>query len=165
MIVWVKNLFSLRIVEDIVLGIFVTIIASLVIAYISLLLHPSYNIGDIIVFGSYEQDNHLSNGGEDIEWYVLDRDGDSYLLLSKYILDAHCFHDKDVEISWEKCNVRKWLNDDFLNIAFSISDQKKIKTVMNENEDNIKYKTLGGNATKDKIFSFTYLMCSVWYNL
>ena len=26
--------------------------------------------GDIIIFGSYEQDNDLSNGAEDIEWLV-----------------------------------------------------------------------------------------------
>ena len=32
-------------------------------------------IGDYITFGSYEQDNDISNGKEDIEWLVLDREG------------------------------------------------------------------------------------------
>ena len=31
-----------------------------------------YSAGDIITFGSYEQDNDTSNGAEPIEWRVLD---------------------------------------------------------------------------------------------
>ena len=45
-------------------------------------------IGDIVTFGRYEQDNNLDNGPEEIDWIVLDIQGDKALLLSKYGLDA-----------------------------------------------------------------------------
>lgn len=45
------------------------------------------NIGDYVLFGSYEQDNDTTNGAEPIEWQVVDIDNDKALLVSKYILD------------------------------------------------------------------------------
>ena len=44
--------------------------------------------GDIVIFGSYEQDNDESNGTEDIEWLVLAREDNKALLISKYALDV-----------------------------------------------------------------------------
>ena len=46
-----------------------------------------YRIGDVITFGKYEQDNKTSNGKEDIEWIILDRQGDKVLLISRMALD------------------------------------------------------------------------------
>ncbi|MCR5488878.1 MAG: hypothetical protein K6F03_02285, partial [Saccharofermentans sp.] len=40
-----------------------------------------YQPGDFITFGKYEQDNKKSNGKEDIEWIILDRQGDKFLLI------------------------------------------------------------------------------------
>ena len=40
-----------------------------------------------IKFGKYEQDNSLDNGKEDIEWIVLEKNENKFLLISKYILD------------------------------------------------------------------------------
>ena len=34
---------------------------------------PDVQVGTYVTFGSYEQDNDLSNGKEDIEWLVLAR--------------------------------------------------------------------------------------------
>lgn len=34
------------------------------------------NIGDYVLFGSYEQDNDTTNGAEPIEWQVVDIDND-----------------------------------------------------------------------------------------
>ena len=42
--------------------------------------------GDHVFFGQYEQDNDLKNGPEPIEWLVLEDDGESILLLSRYCL-------------------------------------------------------------------------------
>ncbi len=44
-------------------------------------------VGDVIYFGSYEQDNNLSNGKEEIEWIVLAKENRKALLISKYALD------------------------------------------------------------------------------
>ena len=84
------------------------------------------SIGDTVTFGKYEQDiTYAQDGKEDIEWTVLDIQGDSYLLISKYGLDAKPFNfqqEEDSEnpnyVTWETCSLREWLNNDFLNMAF-----------------------------------------------
>ncbi len=108
--------------------------------------------GDIIVFGSYEQDNNTENGKEPIEWIVLANDGKELFVVSKYSLDWKPYDGAWKNITWEECNLREWLNDDFYNTAFSASDKKLIKITNVKNNDNPEYETTGGNDTKDKVF-------------
>ena len=49
-------------------------------------------VGDIIEFGSYEQDNTEANGAEPIEWRVLEVSGGSALAVSEYALDARAYN-------------------------------------------------------------------------
>ena len=109
-------------------------------------------IGDIISFGAYEQDNNTSNGKEDIEWLVLDKQGSKLLLLSEYALDFQPYNTNHTNITWEKCTLRTWLNDDFLQAAFSDSEQKMIPTVTVSADKNPSYSTSPGNDTRDKVF-------------
>ena len=44
--------------------------------------------GDIVTFGTYEQDDLTRNGAEPIEWIVLAVEGDQALLLSRCVLRA-----------------------------------------------------------------------------
>lgn len=46
------------------------------------------NVGEYVTFGHYEQDNDESNGKEDIEWLVLEKEDDKVLVISKYVLNA-----------------------------------------------------------------------------
>ena len=108
--------------------------------------------GDIIVFGSYEQDNNTKNGKEPIEWIVLSNDGKELFVVSKYVLDCQPYYTEFIDITWEECTLRKWLNDDFYNAAFSASDKKMIKTTKIKNNDNPGFGTKGGNDTKDNVF-------------
>ena len=108
--------------------------------------------GEYIIFGSYEQDNDLTNGKELIEWLALSNDGKELFLVSKYALDAIPFNDKLVDVTWETCSLRKWLNEYFYNTAFDTEQKEKIKTTAVENSYNSPYQILGGNDTKDKIF-------------
>ena len=45
-----------------------------------------YQVGDVITFGTYEQDNNLENGAEPIEWQVLE----VLLLLEQLQLQLSC---------------------------------------------------------------------------
>lgn len=112
-------------------------------------------VGDVVLFGSYEQDNIASNGVEAIPWYVLDKDGDKLLLLSVYLLDAVPYHEKYTSITWKDCTLRQWMNDEFYNRAFTKSEKKYIQTSYLENKDNPKYGTEGGNDTEDKVFALS----------
>lgn len=138
--------------KEIAIAIIASLIAAGIIAFIPKMIHPSYNVGDVISFGHYEQDNNSENDSEPIEWYVLAKEDDRYLLLSKFILDAHYYHHEDVDVSWENCDLRQWLDQFFLRSAFTVEERKKIQTVINENPDNDQEGTKGGNATKDKVF-------------
>ena len=86
----------------------------------------SVSVGDVITFGTYEQDGNLMNGKEAIEWIVLEEDGSSALLISKYLLDNQPYHSIMYDSSWENCSLRKWLNNTFFNDAFSTDEQDKI---------------------------------------
>lgn len=82
--------------------------------------------GDVIIFGAYEQDNNLDNGAESIEWIVLKREGNKALVISKYCLEQMPFNNTLAPVTWENCTVRKWLNNDFFNTAFSADEKTSI---------------------------------------
>ena len=75
--------------------------------------------GDTVVFGSYEQDNVLTNGKEPLEWIVLKTEGDRAMLITRYLIDARAYHKAFVKMTWSECTLRQWLNDTFLKEAFS----------------------------------------------
>ena len=110
------------------------------------------NVGDIIVFGAYEQDNNTSNGKELIEWLVLAKENNRVLVISDKALDCQPYHPSWSDVTWETCSLRKWLNNDFINSAFSDDEKVKIPTVTVSADKNPKYNTNPGNATKDKVF-------------
>ena len=112
--------------------------------------NSTINNFDTVKFGSYYQSN--SSTKDPIEWIVLDRQGSKTLLLSKYILDFKDLTYKNSTYTWENCNLRNWLNNDFYNNAFNSSEQNIIQTTYVINNNNPKYGTNGGNDTNDKVF-------------
>lgn len=112
----------------------------------------NYNIGSYVFFGAYEQDNNNDNGKEDIEWRVLDVKDGKVLLISRYGLDKKPYNTKFTEVTWETCTLRKWLNNDFMNDAFSDEERSMIQTVTVSADKNPEYNTDPGNATEDQVF-------------
>ncbi|MDY3937391.1 MAG: DUF6273 domain-containing protein, partial [Oscillospiraceae bacterium] len=112
----------------------------------------SLQIGDIYIFGTYEQDNDVSNGKEEIEWQVLAKEDYRVLLISKYALDCVQYNSEWEYVTWETCTLRKWLNETFINSAFNSDEQALIPETNVSADKNPKYSTNPGNATKDKIF-------------
>lgn len=110
------------------------------------------NVGDIIVFGTYEQDNDTSNGKENIEWLVLAKENNRILVISDKALDCHPYNSSRTIVTWETCTLRKWLNNDFINAAFYAEERAKIPTVTVSADKNPEYDTNPGNATKDRVF-------------
>ena len=112
-------------------------------------------VGDTVTYGAYEQDNDFANGQEALEWIVLDKAEDgSMLLISKYGLDAQGRgerKDRQDRFDWAKSNHRTWLNDEFLNTAFTATEQKVIRTTELNNQYELYGKTYGTN-TEDKVF-------------
>ena len=85
----------------------------------------SVAVGDIITFGTYPQ---TSEGTDQtpIEWIVLDVQDEKALLLSRYGLDAKPYNKEYTDITWEKCSLRTWLNDEFMKSAFTPKERSAI---------------------------------------
>ena len=109
-------------------------------------------VGDIVYFGAYEQDNNTSNGKELIEWLVLAKEKNRILVISDKALDFQTYNSSITSVTWETCTLRKWLNTDFVNDAFSDGEKAMIPTVTVSADKNPQYDTDPGNATKDKVF-------------
>lgn len=126
--------------------------AETTIADISGLVNAKAKAGDIVRFGKYEQDNIVINGQEEIRWWILAVENGKALLISEQVLDTKPFNEINMEITWETCTLRLWLNDDFYNRAFSENDQNKIETTNVLNGIDQKTEMGSGNNTKDKVF-------------
>ncbi|MCR5684482.1 MAG: DUF6273 domain-containing protein [Lachnospiraceae bacterium] len=113
--------------------------------------------GSIIKFGTYEQDNNLSNGKEPIEWVVLDKTKKNIFVISRYALDKLPYNYEGVDIVWEDCTLRKWLNEEFYESAFNQEEKDLIKSATVENFDNAIFDIAGGEDTKDKVFLLSQL--------
>ena len=119
--------------------------------------------GDIIKFGSYEQDGNYANGKEPIEWIVVEKTKKQVLLLSKYALDCLQYNPSNsddqrrVWSTWEDCTLRKWLNEKFYECAFNKTEKGMVKTTTLENFDNVEWGSKGGNDTEDKVFLLSQL--------
>lgn len=125
--------------------------------------------GSYVTFGTYPQ---TSSGTDStpIEWMVLDYDAanNRALLISRYGLDAQPYNEKSVEITWEKCTLRTWLNSTFYNKAFSTSEQSAILPTNVDNSSSqgfSLYSTSGGNNTQDKIFLLSVEEAYKYFNV
>lgn len=143
-------------------------------------------VGNVVTFGSYEQDADFSNGKEPLEWDVIGQKGDAYLLITHYVIDGKKFDDSSsdntlqanenktsAQVTWAKSSIRAWLNGEFYNGAFTKEDQAKIRQTHNETTDFRSFDTgylgyssttsdaakangLGGDATDDSVFLLSY---------
>ena len=121
-----------------------------------------YTLDDIEVgcgvsFGNYYKDT--SGELEPIWWTILKIFDNHMLLVTEDLIDAQewthmGWNGKDVDREdekWESSSIREWLNDDFLNLAFSKAEQTVIEFA---DTDMGKPTTLAKNSTNvsDKVF-------------
>ncbi len=114
-------------------------------------------IGSYITFGTYPQ----TAAGKDktpIEWLVLDCDGSKALLVSRYGLDEQRYADDWKfwhDTTWADSRMRFWLNGEFMNRAFTQTEQEAIllTVVQNDESQNMSFDNFsGGTDTWDKVF-------------
>lgn len=97
--------------------------------------------GDVVAFGKQK-------------WIVLDKNKkNSSVCLMK--LDGEkklLYHPREEKVNWETCDVRTYLNTDYLQKRFTPEEQSMILTTEVPAAVNAAYPVDSGNATKDKIF-------------
>lgn len=121
-------------------------------------------VGDYVFFGAYEQDNNTANGKENIEWLVLEVKDGKALVTSKYALDCKPYNTSYTDVTWENCTLRRWLNNDFINAAFSAEEKSMIPTVTVSADNNPDYSTNPGNATQDQVFLLSVTEANKYFN-
>lgn len=143
----------------------VVICVTVVLFCAYLIIQSTYHpIGSIIKLGKYEQDNNTSNGSEDIEWIVLAKDIDKMLVISDKAIDCKPYHSSYGNTTWEECSLRRWLNDTFVNEAFTTEEQEKILTTNVTADANPDYDTDPGNDTEDKVFLLSIEEVNRYFN-
>ncbi|MBR3740440.1 MAG: TIR domain-containing protein [Clostridia bacterium] len=119
-----------------------------------------YSVGDYVTFGHYPQTRE-GNDSTPIEWLVLDRGLHKALLISRYALDAKPYNIDDKNTTWEKSTLRAWLNDTFMNKAFTEQEQTGILLTNVDNSISQGYWTTSNeNHTQDRIFLLSYTEAS-----
>ena len=107
-----------------------------------------YQTSNYVAFGSYPQQNDNSTP---IEWLVLESDGETALLISRYVLDGQTY-DSEYDVTWEHCELRSWLNNEFYSRAFSENEKQYILQGEVSADKNPHSYEEPGNATKDHVF-------------
>lgn len=102
------------------------------------------NVGDEIDFGT--------NNGRKIKWKILRMQDRRALMITNNAVCEMPYHQSGLQITWKDCTLRKWLNNDFINCSFTEAEKNRILPSVLNNDNNPKYKTLGGSPTTDKIF-------------
>ena len=126
---------------------------------------------DCVYFGNYPQSDATGMTKEPIKWRVLSVNGDDAFLIADRNLDVQRYNDTSTPVTWETCTMRSWLNgygsssnvcetdytnDNFIDRAFTDSEQSAIRDTAVENKDNPKYGTDSGKDTIDKVFLLSY---------
>ena len=88
--------------------------------------------GNSIEFGAWEQDGYIQNGSEKIKWTVLTRQLGKALLISSDIIDCQSWGES-MQMKWDECSLRDWLNDEFYTRAFTEDEKKLIEECNTDN--------------------------------
>lgn len=115
----------------------------------------SAQVGDLIIIGRYEQDNDLDNGPEAIQWRVLDKKDGKLLVISDKALDyiSYSYEWDQVEKSvWATSCSRGWLNNYFMQTAFTPAEQARISLSDIHTDPSPGFDNDPGPDTQDYVF-------------
>ena len=94
--------------------------------------------GDIIRFGAYD-------------WFVYAKENNIVSLLCKDSVKTGTYHSANIPMTWEKCDLRKWLNDEFYS-SFTPEERALIVKTHLKNSRYFPNLTSGGRPTDDYVF-------------
>lgn len=84
-------------------------------------------VGDAVVFGSYEQNGNTEDGAETLEWIVLEKQDDKLLLISRYCIDTLPYNNERASADWATSSLNAFLNGEFYDNAFSEDEKASVK--------------------------------------
>ncbi|MCQ2481952.1 MAG: leucine-rich repeat protein [Clostridia bacterium] len=112
-----------------------------------------FYVGKVFEFGTYEQDGNKDKA-EPLNWIVLKNDGNKALVITEKVLEFRRFQDTIMALDtpWADSDIRKWLNNEFINDAFSDEEKARINLSTIQNKGNDLFDVSGTSDTQDKVF-------------
>ena len=109
-----------------------------------------------VIFGNYYQD---SAGAEltPVEWIVLDeQDGYTLLMTKQIIASMGWVNEGRNDITWAETDLRRWLDNEFYNTAFSEEERENMALFRATQPQNPRYDTPAGEETIDTVSLLSY---------
>ena len=106
-----------------------------------------FAVGSTVSMGSWD--------GRPIHWRVADSRGKLRLLLAEDAFLERAYNDLRVDVSWKTSTLRRWLNGEFLETAFSREERMCVISGRVDNPRNPRFFTQGGAPSMDKVFILT----------
>ena len=109
-----------------------------------------YCIAEILGYSEFQDAYKLTIFGGH-EWRILEKNSEQMLLLREKIWKRRSYHGTEENITWEKCDLRQELNNEFF---YSIPQKDRAKIIKTRvlNSNNPWFETLGGEGTEDYAF-------------
>ena len=89
---------------------------------------------------------------DEIIWRVLEVSDGEVLLMADRCLDSMPFHNEYCDVDWEDSDIRNWLNNTFVDMAFNEEEQRALIVSRVSNADNYYFGTSCGRSTDDRVF-------------
>ncbi|MCD7742924.1 MAG: DUF6273 domain-containing protein [Oscillospiraceae bacterium] len=109
-------------------------------------------VGQKVALGRFPQSDVSGEKKDPVDWLVLAVEDGKALLISEKGLDCRMYHGDNTTMTWENCDLRKWLNGEFLQGAFTAEEQAQIVLTPTPNPGSTVHGAAGGNDTEDKVF-------------
>ncbi len=119
--------------------------------------------GDVVTMGNYMHtlNQDIFDYSMPIKWLVLEQTEEKALLISLFNIDVKRYvelesslryESEGINVTWENCDIRVWLNGFFKEVAFSEREKSCILKTKVHTPDDPVYGTEGGDDTMDYLF-------------
>lgn len=109
-------------------------------------------VGDLFYLGSWKSKRGWNRKRELLEWRVIAVEDAKALLLCNHVIDKRPYHKSGEAITWGKCDLRQWLNQEFYEEAFSDIEKTKVLLTDVVAEKNPYHNTDAGEDVLDRVF-------------
>lgn len=106
--------------------------------------YESLKPGDKVALGNYN--------GEELQWIVASSTGDKMLLISQKAIESKEYTSGEDTCTWDAAPIREWLNNEFIETAFSSEEKTVILDTEVVQDENPEYEVELGETTVDKVF-------------
>ena len=121
-----------------------------------------YEMGEKMQIGNYMQNN--STYKSPITWAVLAKEDNKILLITDKVIECKQYSESENKSTWDESSIRTWLNDKFLNEAFTPEEQDKILITYVSADENPRFDVYQGASTQDKIFILSINEAEKYFN-